>query len=127
MSGILANLVTYPFVFNLFGIGVSIISYLVMEFLTPFLEKHGLVDPKYVLSMNVIPGICGGILSSLIITFELVIPYKQYEEKLSSFPFPSERFGTEQAYYQFISVVVVIIGSIAYGSFTAMIMNIATP
>lgn len=127
MSGVIANLVTYSYLFILFGIGVSIICYFCLEYISPFLEKFGLVDPKQVLSTNVIPGICGGILSSLIINFEIVIPYVEYEEKLSSFPFPNERYGTEQAYYQFIAVIIVIVGSIVYGSFVGMIMNIFTP
>ena len=46
MSGVIANLVTYSYLFILFGIGVSIICYFCLEYISPFLEKFGLVDPK---------------------------------------------------------------------------------
>ena len=66
ISASIVNFIPYNVVFFVFGFFGALITKLCMEYLTPFLEKYGLEDGRWSLSMHGIPGLLSAIFSILL-------------------------------------------------------------
>ena len=66
ISACIANFIPYHSVFYVFGFFGAIITKASMEYLQPLLEKYGIEDGRWCLSMHAIPGILSSIFSILL-------------------------------------------------------------